>query len=78
MPVRNLLATTNCRSVKKYKVETGVFGGDTRRAVERCLMMTSAASHEKSKFGGPHAFVDVFGGRFDEQGNYIPKAGANC
>lgn len=24
------------------------------------------------------AFIDVFGGRFDEQGNYIPKAGANC
>jgi len=26
----------------------------------------------------PDAFIDVFGGRFDEQGNYIPKAGANC
>jgi hypothetical protein len=24
------------------------------------------------------AFIDAFGGRFDEQGNYIPKAGANC
>ena len=24
------------------------------------------------------AFIDTFGGRFDEQGNYIPQAGANC
>lgn len=27
---------------------------------------------------GAEALVNLFGGHFDEQGNYVPPAGANC